>query len=59
MDFVLHILTAFHNDFHSVVDAGPGAQLTGKEGPLLLYPVISCWASERAYREGRDSWCSY
>ncbi|KAL2309589.1 hypothetical protein Nmel_005802, partial [Mimus melanotis] len=29
----------------------PGTQLTGKESPLFLHPVISCWTSERAYRE--------
>lgn len=59
MEFLWYILTAFHNGFHLVIDAGTGTQLTGKEGPLFLYPVISCWTSERAYKEGRDNWCLY
>ncbi|KAM9292811.1 LOW QUALITY PROTEIN: cilia- and flagella-associated protein 54 [Morus bassanus] len=28
-----------------------GSELTGQEDPLFLYPVISCWTSNSAYRE--------
>ncbi|XP_040412645.1 cilia- and flagella-associated protein 54 isoform X4 [Cygnus olor] len=28
-----------------------GSELTGQEDPLFLYPIISCWTSNTAYRE--------
>lgn len=30
-----------------------GSELAGQEDPLFLYPIISCWTSNTAYREGR------
>ncbi|XP_062348340.1 cilia- and flagella-associated protein 54 [Cinclus cinclus] len=44
-------LSTLESSLLKLTEPGPGTQLTGKEGPLSLYPVISCWTSERAYRE--------
>ncbi|XP_063252340.1 cilia- and flagella-associated protein 54 isoform X2 [Prinia subflava] len=44
-------LSALESSLLKLTEPGPGKQLTGKEYPLFLYPVISCWPSERAYRE--------
>ncbi|XP_064275850.1 cilia- and flagella-associated protein 54 isoform X2 [Passer domesticus] len=44
-------LNSLEASLFKLTEPGPGKQLTGKESPLLLYPVISCWPSENAYRE--------
>ncbi|XP_015482778.1 cilia- and flagella-associated protein 54 isoform X2 [Parus major] len=44
-------LSSLESSLLKLTEPGPGTQLTGKEYPLFLYPVISCWTSERAYRE--------
>ncbi|XP_074395684.1 cilia- and flagella-associated protein 54 isoform X4 [Zonotrichia albicollis] len=44
-------LNSLESTLLKLTEPGPGAQLTGKESLLLLYPVISCWPSDRAYRE--------
>ncbi|XP_068047777.1 cilia- and flagella-associated protein 54 isoform X1 [Anomalospiza imberbis] len=44
-------LNTLESSLLKLTEPGPGTQLTGKESPLFLYPVISCWTSERAYRE--------
>ncbi|XP_063010920.1 cilia- and flagella-associated protein 54 [Melospiza melodia melodia] len=44
-------LNSLESSLLKLTEPGPGAQLTGKESMLLLYPVISCWPSDRAYRE--------
>ncbi|KAM4902054.1 cilia- and flagella-associated protein 54 [Sylvia borin] len=44
-------LSTLESSLLKLTEPGPGTQLTGKECPLFLYPVISCWTSERAYRE--------
>ncbi|XP_077034849.1 cilia- and flagella-associated protein 54 [Agelaius phoeniceus] len=44
-------LNSLESSLLKLTEPGPGTQLTGKESPLLLYPVISCWPSDRAYRE--------
>ncbi|KAM7056788.1 cilia- and flagella-associated protein 54 [Acridotheres tristis] len=44
-------LSTLESSLLKLTEPGPGTQLTGKEDPLFLYPVISCWTSERAYRE--------
>ncbi|XP_041330192.1 cilia- and flagella-associated protein 54 [Pyrgilauda ruficollis] len=44
-------LNSLESSLFKLTEPGPGKQLTGKESPLLLYPVISCWTSESAYRE--------
>uniref|UniRef100_A0A8C3Y0P8 Cilia and flagella associated protein 54 n=2 Tax=Catharus ustulatus TaxID=91951 RepID=A0A8C3Y0P8_CATUS len=44
-------LTSLESSLLKLTEPGTGTQLTGKEGPLFLYPVISCWTSERAYKE--------
>jgi len=53
VEFLLYTITACHNGFHVVIDVARGSELTGQEDPLFLYPVISCWTSNNAYREGR------
>lgn len=53
VELLLHIFTACHNGFNLVIGVARGLQLTGKEDPLLLHPVISCWTSTSAYQEGR------
>ncbi|XP_031363376.2 cilia- and flagella-associated protein 54 [Lonchura striata] len=42
-------LNTLESSLLKLTEPGPGTQLTGKESPLFLYPVISCWTSERAY----------
>ncbi|KAF4791553.1 hypothetical protein TURU_129343 [Turdus rufiventris] len=44
-------LITLESSLLKLTEPGTGTQLTGKEGPLFLYPVISCWTSERAYKE--------
>ncbi|XP_059702721.1 cilia- and flagella-associated protein 54 [Haemorhous mexicanus] len=44
-------LNSLESNLLKLTEPGPGTRLTGKESPLLLYPVISCWTSELAYRE--------
>ncbi|XP_031963144.1 cilia- and flagella-associated protein 54 isoform X1 [Corvus moneduloides] len=44
-------LSTLETSLLKLTEPGPGTQLTGQESPLFLYPVISCWTSERAYRE--------
>ncbi|PKK21110.1 cilia and flagella associated 54 [Columba livia] len=51
VDFILFTIAAHHNGFGLVIDAGRGPGLTGREDPLFLYPVITCWTSNNAYRE--------
>ena len=53
VEFLLYTITASHNGFDLVIDVACGSELTGQEDPLFLYPVISCWTSNSAYREGR------
>ncbi|XP_010290005.1 PREDICTED: uncharacterized protein CFAP54, partial [Phaethon lepturus] len=51
VEFLLYTITACHNGFDLVIDVAHGSELTGQEDPLFLYPVISCWTSNSAYRE--------
>ncbi|XP_027743250.1 cilia- and flagella-associated protein 54 [Empidonax traillii] len=44
-------LSTLESDLLRLTEPGPRTELTGKEYPLFLYPVISCWKSDRAYRE--------
>ncbi|XP_027535729.1 cilia- and flagella-associated protein 54 [Neopelma chrysocephalum] len=44
-------LSTLESDLLRLTEPAPGSQLTGQEYPLFLYPVISCWKSDRAYRE--------
>lgn len=53
LEFLLYTIAACHNGFDLVIDVARGSELTGQEDPLFLYPVISCWTSNNAYREGR------
>ncbi|XP_009880942.1 PREDICTED: uncharacterized protein CFAP54 [Charadrius vociferus] len=51
VEFLLYTIAACHNGFDLVIDVARGSELTGQEDPLFLYPVISCWTSNNAYRE--------
>ncbi|XP_051639987.1 cilia- and flagella-associated protein 54 isoform X3 [Manacus candei] len=44
-------LSTLESDLLRLTEPARGSQLTGKEYPLFLYPVISCWKSDLAYRE--------
>ncbi|XP_057281110.1 cilia- and flagella-associated protein 54 isoform X1 [Pezoporus wallicus] len=44
-------LNALESHLLKLTKPAHGLQLTGKEDPLLLHPVISCWTSTRAYQE--------
>ncbi|XP_010084236.1 PREDICTED: uncharacterized protein CFAP54, partial [Pterocles gutturalis] len=51
LEFLLYTITAYHNGFDLAIDVARGSELTGLEDPFFLYPVISCWTSNNAYRE--------
>ncbi|XP_030335899.1 cilia- and flagella-associated protein 54 isoform X2 [Strigops habroptila] len=44
-------LNALESHLLRLTKPARGSQLTGKEDPLLLHPVISCWTSTSAYQE--------
>lgn len=53
VEFLFYTVTTCHNGFDLFIDVVHGSELTGQEDPLFLYPIISCWTSNTAYREGR------
>ncbi|XP_035756904.1 cilia- and flagella-associated protein 54 isoform X4 [Egretta garzetta] len=44
-------LSALESNLLRLTKPARGSELTGQEDPLFLYPVISCWTSNSAYRE--------
>ncbi|XP_064899545.1 cilia- and flagella-associated protein 54 isoform X2 [Columba livia] len=44
-------LNALESNLLRLTKPGRGPGLTGREDPLFLYPVITCWTSNNAYRE--------
>ncbi|KAM6417221.1 cilia- and flagella-associated protein 54 [Pluvialis apricaria] len=44
-------LSALESNLLKLTKPARGSELTGQEDPLFLYPVISCWTSNNAYRE--------
>ncbi|KAM6425269.1 LOW QUALITY PROTEIN: cilia- and flagella-associated protein 54 [Rhynochetos jubatus] len=44
-------LSALESNLLRLTKPARGSELTGHEDPLFLYPVISCWTSDSAYRE--------
>ncbi|KAM9247075.1 LOW QUALITY PROTEIN: cilia- and flagella-associated protein 54 [Leptosomus discolor] len=44
-------LSALESNLLRLTKPAHGSELTGQEDPLFLYPVISCWTSDSAYRE--------
>ncbi|XP_054672090.1 cilia- and flagella-associated protein 54 isoform X2 [Grus americana] len=44
-------LSALESNLLRLTKPAYGSELTGQEDPLFLYPVISCWTSNSAYRE--------
>ncbi|XP_009462277.1 PREDICTED: uncharacterized protein CFAP54 [Nipponia nippon] len=44
-------LNALESNLLRLTKPARGSELTGQEDPLFLYPVISCWTSNSAYRE--------
>uniref|UniRef100_A0A8B9E231 Cilia and flagella associated protein 54 n=1 Tax=Anser cygnoides TaxID=8845 RepID=A0A8B9E231_ANSCY len=51
VEFLFYTVTTCHNGFDFFIDVVHGSELTGQEDPLFLYPIISCWTSNTAYRE--------
>uniref|UniRef100_A0A8C4TQ35 Cilia and flagella associated protein 54 n=1 Tax=Falco tinnunculus TaxID=100819 RepID=A0A8C4TQ35_FALTI len=44
-------LSALESNLLRLTKPAHGLELTGQEDPLFLYPVISCWTPNSAYRE--------
>ncbi|KAM6136893.1 LOW QUALITY PROTEIN: cilia- and flagella-associated protein 54 [Pterocles gutturalis] len=44
-------LSALESNLLRLTNPARGSELTGLEDPFFLYPVISCWTSNNAYRE--------
>ncbi|KAM8820072.1 cilia- and flagella-associated protein 54 [Eudromia elegans] len=44
-------LNALESNLLKLTKPVPASELTGKEDPLFLYPIISCWTTKNAYRE--------
>ncbi|XP_040518077.1 cilia- and flagella-associated protein 54 isoform X2 [Gallus gallus] len=44
-------LSALESNLLRLTQPARGSKLAGQEDPLFLYPIISCWTSNTAYRE--------
>ncbi|XP_074024365.1 cilia- and flagella-associated protein 54 [Numenius arquata] len=44
-------LSALESNLLKLTKPVRGSELTGQEDPVFLYPVITCWTSNHAYRE--------
>ncbi|XP_021247900.1 cilia- and flagella-associated protein 54 isoform X2 [Numida meleagris] len=44
-------LSALESNLLKLTKPARGSELGGQEDPLFLYPIISCWTSNTAYRE--------
>nr|XP_048691469.1 cilia- and flagella-associated protein 54 isoform X3 [Caretta caretta] len=44
-------LAALESNLLKLTRPGTGPEITGQEDPFFLYPIISCWTANNAYRE--------